>query len=178
MLKLCRTGSKGPLHLQPPSGGCVLKLQPPAQSRPGCCAAAFGRLCVETAKYQPRCHLRRWQPPSGGCVLKHLHDKERSGQSRQPPSGGCVLKRETQTRMGTERRQPPSGGCVLKPLGCSHSFLGCGQPPSGGCVLKLLSAGAVRRRPAQPPSGGCVLKQPARRLCALTRRSRLRAAVC
>ena len=37
------------LHLQPPSGGCVLKPQVAGLSLEKQQAAAFGRLCVETA---------------------------------------------------------------------------------------------------------------------------------
>ena len=56
--------------MQPPSGGCVLKLK------------AFDCLCRHSL-----------QPPSGGCVLKHEvgHATKHLG-IRQPPSGGCVLK--------------------------------------------------------------------------------------
>ena len=35
-------------------------------------AAAFGRLCVETFSKTINSPTDR-QPPSGGCVLKHLH---------------------------------------------------------------------------------------------------------
>ena len=34
-------------------------------------AAAFGRLCVETAQLLADIAPAGWQPPSGGCVLKH-----------------------------------------------------------------------------------------------------------
>ena len=56
-------------------------------------AAAFGRLCVETAcsaYFSASAHM---QPPSGGCVLK-LYDMENNFVvlRGQPPSGGCVLK--------------------------------------------------------------------------------------
>ena len=36
--------------MQPPSGGCVLKLQVPTNHRYIGEAAAFGRLCVETER--------------------------------------------------------------------------------------------------------------------------------
>ena len=35
------------------------------------CAAAFGRLCVETYLYWLQLAQQIPQPPSGGCVLKH-----------------------------------------------------------------------------------------------------------
>ena len=57
-------------NCQPPSGGCVLKLDKAAR-------AAFG---VD-------------QPPSGGCVLKHFFPFLLISVFSQPPSGGCVLKR-------------------------------------------------------------------------------------
>ena len=55
--------------LQPPSGGCVLKLTYPDMTA----------LWFE-------------QPPSGGCVLKHLINFLYYHDCQQPPSGGCVLK--------------------------------------------------------------------------------------
>ena len=55
---------------QPPSGGCVLKLD----------------LVVPIDK-------TFMQPPSGGCVLKLSSEKlGLINKLRQPPSGGCVLK--------------------------------------------------------------------------------------
>ena len=54
---------------QPPSGGCVLKLNEALKRAYINDPAAFRRLCVETvwsvAQYPAFC-----QPPSGGCVLK------------------------------------------------------------------------------------------------------------
>ena len=55
--------------MQPPSGGCVLKLDIDITS--------FGA---------------GTQPPSGGCVLKHIVLYEMITNIGQPPSGGCVLK--------------------------------------------------------------------------------------
>ena len=54
---------------QPPSGGCVLKLQNFERDNDVFC-----------------------QPPSGGCVLKQLQYQFRHQKGAQPPSGGCVLK--------------------------------------------------------------------------------------
>ena len=54
---------------QPPSGGCVLKLN--------------GEYTCEQALNQP---------PSGGCVLKRHQHAHRLCGGTQPPSGGCVLK--------------------------------------------------------------------------------------
>ncbi|OHR19798.1 hypothetical protein HMPREF2560_05475, partial [Neisseria sp. HMSC078H04] len=56
------------LLVQPPSGGCVLKLCDPFDKT-----------------------NRQHQPPSGGCVLKRLHCRIDGEDEDQPPSGGCVL---------------------------------------------------------------------------------------
>ena len=85
-------GGKSPQNLiQPPSGGCVLKLNEHAYSPRITRPAAFRRLCVETgnkkismgdkdpAAFRRLCvetTIIGWlgrlgiQPPSGGCVLK------------------------------------------------------------------------------------------------------------
>ena len=77
--------------VQPPSGGCVLKL------------------CVlNCAK------IERGQPPSGGCVLKQSLNLGFGGFVKQPPSGGCVLKQHMAIMPKRGKPQPPSGGCVLK----------------------------------------------------------------
>ena len=56
--------------MQPPSGGCVLKL-------------SKNRILLQQTQ----------QPPSGGCVLKHYLLLGVKGINLwQPPSGGCVLK--------------------------------------------------------------------------------------
>ena len=57
-------------NIQPPSGGCVLKLLLGGRN------GAFVN-----------------QPPSGGCVLKHIAAECADEFAVQPPSGGCVLKR-------------------------------------------------------------------------------------
>ena len=54
-------------------------------------AAAFGRLCVETA-ILVLIIIVFVQPPSGGCVLKHASPLCKIHLWLQPPSGGCVLK--------------------------------------------------------------------------------------
>ena len=78
-------------------------------------AAAFRRLCVETAK-----------------------PVKISNRDAQPPSGGCVLKRDVLGQPSIGEVQPPSGGCVLKLNSSQNSLSYCSQPPSGGCVLKRL----------------------------------------
>ena len=59
----------GVSRAQPPSGGCVLKLNRSA--------------------YNTRLKI---QPPSGGCVLKLILSTVVLLHGSQPPSGGCVLK--------------------------------------------------------------------------------------
>ena len=78
--------------MQPPSGGCVLKLSITARAADLAEAAAFGRLCVETRRRNHQLQPRR-QPPSGGCVLKLSLHRQACRFRFQPPSGGCVLKR-------------------------------------------------------------------------------------
>ena len=58
-----------PDKVQPPSGGCVLKL--------------FLNFNLWRIKKQP---------PSGGCVLKRAMGGKYNRLKKQPPSGGCVLK--------------------------------------------------------------------------------------
>ena len=56
-----------PHHLQPPSGGCVLKLK-----------------CIK------RLHLSNAQPPSGGCVLKLLIERRfKNGKSSRLQAAVC-----------------------------------------------------------------------------------------
>ena len=58
------------ISIQPPSGGCVLKLALNTGIDAGY-PAAFGRLCVETVT-PTRGIAPMAQPPSGGCVLKQI----------------------------------------------------------------------------------------------------------
>ena len=59
------------LREQPPSGGCVLKLNTSGIGAVAIGTAAFGRLCVETTFSSIMIYSQE-QPPSGGCVLKHM----------------------------------------------------------------------------------------------------------
>ena len=77
---------------QPPSGGCVLKLNRLAHTVNITQSAAFGRLCVETMEAPDTEVKVQSQPPSGGCVLKHGVALVIMNVIGQPPSGGCVLK--------------------------------------------------------------------------------------
>ena len=64
--------------------------------------AAFGRLCVETARLICRIISPTTQPPSGGCVLKPPNALPPASAPGQPPSGGCVLKLIKRTRGGNQ----------------------------------------------------------------------------
>ena len=61
---------------QPPSGGCVLKLEK-------------SKKALE----------QQLQPPSGGCVLKQQFEEAKALIEEQPPSGGCVLKLADQEKL-------------------------------------------------------------------------------
>ena len=101
------------LREQPPSGGCVLKLNTSGIGAVAIGTAAFGRLCVETTFSSIMIYSQE-QPPSGGCVLKQGFGNTCKPQKAQPPSGGCVLKLTTENTSLSAKAQPPSGGCVLK----------------------------------------------------------------
>ena len=121
--------------VQPPSGGCVLKLA----------------LKVTQMGWNN-------QPPSGGCVLKPRANRSTARRRGQPPSGGCVLKPPTKPVPPRISPQPPSGGCVLK-----RRFAGAAlpaPPPAafGRLCVETVSAVYGYIKDTQPPSGGCVLK--------------------
>ena len=136
MLKLIIVIIAIAIFLQPPSGGCVLKLF---------CSTGRSREDI--------------QPPSGGCVLKRWQGVRAACCTTQPPSGGCVLKPKSQTQSLNY-----FGPAAFRRL-CVETVLALDgkpkltQPPSGGCVLKLVKVAAKAVVRAQPPSGGCVLKQ-------------------
>ncbi len=128
------------IQAQPPSGGCVLKL-----TRTGVFiyrnhAAAFRRLCVETAvisRLDPAC----CQPPSGGCVLKPAQHAQSARLLRTAAFRRlCVETAEYQAKSSSHCEQPPSGGCVLKQASEAKAWQLDKQPPSGGCVLKRIKA--------------------------------------
>ena len=72
VLKLESEQYGGAGAVQPPSGGCVLKQLLILLLQLLILPAAFGRLCVETVFGTGYANNRR-QPPSGGCVLKPNH---------------------------------------------------------------------------------------------------------
>ena len=78
-------------------------------------AAAFGRLCVETAN-RDCCFLFVLQPPSGGCVLKRLQKTRYNASGLQPPSGGCVLKPYQYRAHGNRFTPATFGGYTLKQI--------------------------------------------------------------
>ena len=77
--------------LQPPSGGCVLKLGGINSTDIVVVAATFGWLCVETRKIKK---TRYWslQPPSGGCVLKPYQYRAHGNRFTPATFGGYTLK--------------------------------------------------------------------------------------
>ena len=91
MLKLAGVRHDHHFQIQPPSGGCVLKLLNALICSTVMASAAFGRLCVETVATSEK-YTDKNQPPSGGCVLKQDGGKNVWQEAQQPPSGGCVLK--------------------------------------------------------------------------------------
>ena len=100
--------------MQPPSGGCVLKLVGFQQNG-----------------------SRISQPPSGGCVLKLFKFGCQISAAEQPPSGGCVLKPPATTTFRCRINAAAFGRLCVE---TSFGFDGVDdfkQPPSGGCVLKL-----------------------------------------
>ena len=114
MLKQIRKYERECPTVQPPSGGCVLKLGCEKGASELSYPAAFRRLCVETQEYQLLRARHINQPPSGGCVLKQVVAEVQVVVEVQPPSGGCVLKQFRNTMNKYFPTQPPSGGCVLK----------------------------------------------------------------
>ena len=98
--------------MQPPSGGCVLKLLTVHQLV-FVLSAAFGRLCVETVRssiyWRSEC-----QPPSGGCVLKPFLMGFFAVLSLTAAFGRLCVETQNQLFQTTPNPQPPSGGCVLK----------------------------------------------------------------
>ena len=69
VLKLNNEDGLFKMKLQPPSGGCVLKRKGKHHEIDEHLPAAFGRLCVETVSDNSYRKFQT-QPPSGGCVLK------------------------------------------------------------------------------------------------------------
>ena len=77
--------------LQPPSGGCVLKLCQIKLLLVLSWTAAFGRLCVETIKWI-KGHGDNITAAFGRLCVETIKQKISYVMLLQPPSGGCVLK--------------------------------------------------------------------------------------
>ena len=124
------------IRLQPPSGGCVLKLITKPLLLISFLPAAFGRLCVETSALPISAHAAI-QPPSGGCVLKRV-ESQNTRKILLPAAFGrlCVETR----RIGAQRQraEPAAFGrlCVETSEMQEMLYIPLNQPPSGGCVLK------------------------------------------
>ena len=78
--------------LQPPSGGCVLKLSSPTYRIFNAIPAAFRRLCVETSGSPPGTLAETPAAFRRLCVETADPNHARPDHRPQPPSGGCVLK--------------------------------------------------------------------------------------
>ena len=151
-----KRGGDGRSPIQPPSGGCVLKLPIHQMSRTVRIPAAFGRLCVETT---------------------HLNTSQ--GEDVQPPSGGCVLKPADLHGHRICRNQPPSGGCVLKRF--CRPFLVSPLSPAAFGRLCVETAGRTQECLQEEPAAfGRLCVETAMTHHRADRRdaSRLRAAVC
>ena len=122
---------------QPPSGGCVLKPRHADMLDDLRAAAAFGRLCVETAVFTTYGTQVLAQPPSGGCVLKPYINRCAFNSSCAAAFGRLCVETDTFIRRGGLSRAAAFGRlCVetsIRRARCCRLL----QPPSGGCVLKL-----------------------------------------
>ena len=119
MLKHLSASLPAPAELQPPSGGCVLKL-------------LIARLR----------HLRKTQPPSGGCVLKLNYLILKKKYITPAAFRRLCVETDYEKYVTKDVVQPPSGGCVLKPFFAHIPQHLIRQPPSGGCVLKQIKIAA------------------------------------
>ena len=142
--------------MQPPSGGCVLKLSGWISASRCVVAAAFRRLCVETRLPEIL------QQPEGAAAFRRLCVETALAAASKYTDNAAAFRRLCV--------ETASFGAVLGWF--------CWQPPSGGCVLKPARAGSNRPRCRQPPSGGCVLKHYVKIGIIICDGSRLQAAVC
>ena len=104
--------------LQPPSGGCVLKLYNDNGLRMLATAAAFGRLCVETHAQ------KQLASPPMAAAFGRLCVETPPGESMTRAMAAAAFGRlcvetERLKSVGKSLGQPPSGGCVLK-RGCEE----------------------------------------------------------
>ena len=127
MLKRNTSWGRNSKPAQPPSGGCVLKLNEPATLGRKKDPAAFRRLCVETV------HMVIKKPFISPAAFRRL----------------CVETRNTETLKDSVLPAAFRRLCVetIKKWLCPKLH---NQPPSGGCVLKpgILGFAIVRRDPA------------------------------
>ena len=142
MLKLTTLATKNEATSQPPSGGCVLKLNTP----------------VIGISYTV-------QPPSGGCVLKQTAANPPC--PARPPAAFRRLCVETRQTKSAPPKQNPAAFrrlCVETMVSSSAS-----KPRLPAAFRRLCVETAQPRKPrlgqsGQPPSGGCVLKPASWRL--------------
>ena len=103
--------------MQPPSGGCVLKLYERDIYRLLVEAAAFGRLCVETRNSS---FVSRSAPAAAFgrlCVETVVKMIFANLLIRQPPSGGCVLKQDVIAGFNTSEKAAAFGRLCVETRG-------------------------------------------------------------
>ena len=129
--------------VQPPSGGCVLKLVHRQCCHPLSLPAAFGRLCVETNFRCTKAHAVYPAAFRRLCVETHQSSR---GQRIHEPAAFRRLCVETGKRTKPDFNYYPAAFrrlCVE-----TSSYLNClphsCQPPSGGCVLKRSDIGNLK----------------------------------
>ena len=112
-----QAGRQSEAHtIQPPSGGCVLKLMAEGRSTRIYPPAAFGRLCVET--FATGDIADKLGPAAFGRLCVETAFAASPENLEEPAAFGrlCVETRSLKSMEAIAPHQPPSGGCVLKPL--------------------------------------------------------------
>ena len=145
--------------MQPPSGGCVLKLLQVSIITMMLRAATFGWLCVETvANIIWTAHMQA--ATFGWLCVETFHTNDHNFTIYN----SSHLRVAVCWNIGTEIKRIKKKSSHLRVAVCWNYSLGTWyshtdeQPPSGGCVLKHAWNAWLRLRNKQPPSGGCVLK--------------------
>ena len=115
VLKLLNAGTTINWESQPPSGGCVLKRLSQVKTWCNGVPAAFRRLCVETGRNKDQCEYGAPAAFRRLCVetLEYA-----CNVAKADPAAFRRLCVETLISHLLIRwfNQPPSGGCVLKPV--------------------------------------------------------------
>ena len=120
----------------------MLKRATRAESSKRLWPAAFGRLCVKTAKQMMAAKREGNQPPSGGCVLKRMSDNGLP-QQIQPAAFGRLCVETSPVGIPAHKNSPAAFGrlCVETVITCSIWYLT--QPAAFGRLC--VETGAERR---------------------------------